>query len=361
MDAIDRGRVRCASLTWLTSDVCSKPRQCGWQVPKRSDWACLPPPGYLTISESSLRARLRFPPPLELIDISARCGGRITFRPKWLDICTWDPLKSWAHAFFYVKNDWDLIEKWGRMKDLPVPLHVREEDILRILNIPDVKHLLFEIHYLIKYIEEEFLFKVGLSIQARRSEAKVLKKSSKVHESPAPSSKRKSDDPPALLKKKKLEGISTSTSQVPLDSSPAKLHVPGDVLKHQCLRRRKADDLLLCRMELEVEFIQTLNEWNDEFIKVKYLQGEYKQKYDNKIKEIDRLQIELVEAQAMITQLLKDQKVSGEKVAVLKVENKKSRTLIAEKKAALFGLESLRVIEDFKKSINFKTIIKDYH
>ncbi|KAH0450255.1 hypothetical protein IEQ34_020947 [Dendrobium chrysotoxum] len=36
--------------------------------------ACLPPPGYLTISESSLRVGLRFPPPLELIDISVRCG-----------------------------------------------------------------------------------------------------------------------------------------------------------------------------------------------------------------------------------------------------------------------------------------------
>ncbi|KAH0448309.1 hypothetical protein IEQ34_022109 [Dendrobium chrysotoxum] len=67
-----------------------------------------------------------------------------------------------------------LIEKWGRMKDLPVPSHVGEEDILRILNILDVKHLLFEVCYLTKYIEEEFLFKVGLSIQAGRSEAKIV-------------------------------------------------------------------------------------------------------------------------------------------------------------------------------------------
>ncbi|KAH0460399.1 hypothetical protein IEQ34_011062 [Dendrobium chrysotoxum] len=65
----------------------------------------------------------------------------------------------------------------------------------------------------------------------------------------------------------------------------------------------------------------------------------------------------LFEAQAMITQLLKDQKFSGDKVAVVEAENKKSRTLIAEKEDALFGLESLRVIEDFKKSIALKTII----
>ncbi|KAH0453865.1 hypothetical protein IEQ34_018189 [Dendrobium chrysotoxum] len=94
--------------------------------------------------------------------------GRATFKSKWLDMHTWDPLKSWAHTFFYVKNDWGFIEKWGRMKDLPVPLHVGEEDIPWILNIPNIEHLLFEVHYLTKYIEEEFLFKVGLSIQVGR-------------------------------------------------------------------------------------------------------------------------------------------------------------------------------------------------
>ncbi|KAL0929192.1 hypothetical protein M5K25_001136 [Dendrobium thyrsiflorum] len=79
-----------------------------------------------------------------------------------------------------------------------------------------------------------------------------------------------------------------------------------------------------------------------------------------KNQQVDRLQIELVEAQEMIEKLLKDQNVSGEKVAVLEAENKKSRTLIAEKEAALFGLESSKVIEDFKKSISFKTIIQDH-
>ncbi|KAH0462945.1 hypothetical protein IEQ34_007527 [Dendrobium chrysotoxum] len=145
-------------------------------------------------------AGLWFPPPLELIDISARCGsyisddgadcilqrsrsrsdteylsrmgrfiidtqGHITFTSKWLDMRTRDPLKSWTHAFFYVKNDWGLIEKWGRIKDLPVPLNVREEDILRILNIPEVKRLLFKVRYLTKYIEEEFLFKKSISFK----------------------------------------------------------------------------------------------------------------------------------------------------------------------------------------------------
>ncbi|KAH0448587.1 hypothetical protein IEQ34_022387 [Dendrobium chrysotoxum] len=43
-------------------------------VPKRSDRAGLPPPVYLTISETSLRAGLHFPPPAELVKILKRCG-----------------------------------------------------------------------------------------------------------------------------------------------------------------------------------------------------------------------------------------------------------------------------------------------
>ncbi|KAH0470927.1 hypothetical protein IEQ34_000650 [Dendrobium chrysotoxum] len=43
-------------------------------VPKRFDRACLPPPGYLAIYKTNLRARLRFPPSPKLIDISAMCG-----------------------------------------------------------------------------------------------------------------------------------------------------------------------------------------------------------------------------------------------------------------------------------------------
>ncbi|KAH0456825.1 hypothetical protein IEQ34_014732 [Dendrobium chrysotoxum] len=45
------------------------------------------------------------------------------------------------------------------MKDLPAPLHVREEDIMRILKVPDIEHLLFEVRQMSRYIEKEFLFK----------------------------------------------------------------------------------------------------------------------------------------------------------------------------------------------------------
>ncbi|KAH0468525.1 hypothetical protein IEQ34_003558 [Dendrobium chrysotoxum] len=118
-------------------------------IPKRSDRASLPPPGYLTVSETHLRVGLRFPSPAELIEILWQCGvnlsqfsframsvtvglialfrdrgatltpehlsrmgrftsdthRRVTFRSKWLDLHTRDPSKNLANAFFFVKND----------------------------------------------------------------------------------------------------------------------------------------------------------------------------------------------------------------------------------------------------------------
>ncbi|KAH0457158.1 hypothetical protein IEQ34_015065 [Dendrobium chrysotoxum] len=196
------------------------------KVPARTDRACFPPPGYVTVYEFSLRAGLRFPPSSELIDILTLCGvclsqfsyramsivmglivlfrdrvvvlsseclsrmghlfsdaqGRISFRSKWLDIRTRDPSKGWISNFFYVQNDWGLQEKWGKLKELPVPLHIGAEDLLRILKLRDLDALHYEVRYLSRYVDEEYLFKVGLSTQAGRSHAQMLKKSARVPE-----------------------------------------------------------------------------------------------------------------------------------------------------------------------------------
>ncbi|KAH0453054.1 hypothetical protein IEQ34_017378 [Dendrobium chrysotoxum] len=241
-----------------------------------------------------MRAGLRFPPPAELIEISKKCEVILSkFSHRAMSVM----VGLITLAFFLVRNDWGLLEKWGKMRDLSAPLHIGEEDIMRLLKVPDVEHILYEVRYLNKYIEEEFLFKVGQSIHLGRSYAQMLKPT--------------------------FKGVTKSTSKVPLVSSPVKFHVPGDVLSHQCVERRKASDLLSRRTELEAELIEALNEWNVKFVKVKYLQGEYKQKYDHKTREaknqqIDHLQVDLERAQ------------------------------------------SLRVIEDFKKSIAFKIIIQDH-
>ncbi|KAH0470524.1 hypothetical protein IEQ34_000247 [Dendrobium chrysotoxum] len=252
------------------------------KVPSRSDRACSPPLGFVTVYEFSLRAGLRFPPSPELSDILmiygvslaqlsyramsiimglivlfrdrgavlspdclARMGrligdtqGRISFRSKWLDIRTRDPSKSWISDFFYVKNDWNLLKKWGKLRELPIPLHLGAEELLRILKFSDIDTLHYEVRYLSRYIDEEYLFKVGLSTQAGRSHAQMLKKSVKVSEAAIQSSKIPpkrpgSEDNVQTVKKKRVEEVLAVTSKDPL-ISPSKSHIPEDILKHQC-------------------------------------------------------------------------------------------------------------------------------
>ncbi|KAH0467770.1 hypothetical protein IEQ34_002803 [Dendrobium chrysotoxum] len=337
------------------------------KVPARSDRACFPPPGYVTVYEFSLRAGLRFPPSSELINILAIYGvclsqfsyramsivmslivlfrdrgvvlsseclswmgrhfsdtqGCISFRSKWLDI--------------------SLQEKWGKLKEPPVPLHIGAENLLRILKLPDLDALHYEVRYLSRYINEEYLFKVGLSTQAGRSHAQMLKKSARV--------------PEVAPRKKKADEVLTVVSKVPR-VSPSKSYILEDVLNPQCIARRRAEELeyisniLLSQYsDFKLEMTKTLNDWNKQFVKVKYLQGEYKKKYDNKVKEMkvvedhlegckaklankitsassqnermDRLHIELVEAQAAIKQQEKTQQV-------LEAENERLQSIIIE-------------------------------
>ncbi|KAH0448715.1 hypothetical protein IEQ34_022515 [Dendrobium chrysotoxum] len=158
------------------------------KVPARTDRACFPPSGYVTVYKFSLRAGLRFPPSSELIDILTIYGvclsqfsyramlivmGLITMEwyfPKsaflgWgvslatrRDVFPSGP-SGWISNFFYVQNDWGLQEKWGKLKELPIPLHIGAEDLLRILKLPDLDALHYEVRYLSRYVDEEYLFK----------------------------------------------------------------------------------------------------------------------------------------------------------------------------------------------------------
>ncbi|KAH0464699.1 hypothetical protein IEQ34_004802 [Dendrobium chrysotoxum] len=375
------------------------------KVPARSDRACFPPQGYVTMYEFSLRAGLRFPPASELIDILTICGvclsqfsyrvmsivmnlitlfrdcgvvlsseclsrmgrlfsdahGRISFRSKWLDIRTRDPSKSWISNFFYVHNDWNLQKKWEKLKELPIPLHIGAEDLLRILKLPDLDALHYEVHYLSRYIDEEYLFKVGLSTQAGRSQTQMLKKSVRVPEVVSQKSHSKrpgSEEDPQV--------------------SPSKSYIPEDVLNHQYIGRRWVEELeyisnilsfkmlqLEQHSDFKLEITKTLNDWNNKFMKVKYLQGEYKKKYDSKVKEMkvvedqlpgcraelaNRITSALLRAQATIKQKEKNQQI-------LEAENKRLQSVLFEKES-----QQLRstVIEEFKKSYAFKIIIDDH-
>ncbi|KAH0465459.1 hypothetical protein IEQ34_005562 [Dendrobium chrysotoxum] len=327
------------------------------KVPARSDRARFPPPGYVTVYEFSLRARLRFPPSPELIDIltiygvilsqffyramsivmglivlfrdrrvvlSAECLSRMgRLFSDWLDICTRDPSKGWISDFFYVQNDWKLQEKWGKLKEFPVPLHIRAEDLLKILKLPDLDALHYEVRYLSRYIDEEYLFEVGLYTQAGRSSAQMLKRSVKAVEAVPQKNQSKRPGSGSNLqapKKKKADEILTVTSKGP-PVSPSKSYIPEDHL----------------------EMNKILNDWNNEFVKVKYLQGEYKEKYDGKVKDMKVVEDQLAECRAELTNMITSASSQNEQIDRLHIE-----------------LLPSAVIEEFKKSYAFKIIIEDH-
>ncbi|KAH0452911.1 hypothetical protein IEQ34_017235 [Dendrobium chrysotoxum] len=76
-------------------------------------------------------------------------------------------------ARFFLKNDWDLPERWERLKELLYFSHLEEDEILKILNFSDTKSLQDELYHINQYVLEEKLFKVG------RFHAALLKKSRK--------------------------------------------------------------------------------------------------------------------------------------------------------------------------------------
>lgn len=284
---------------------------------KKSDRARSPPPGYFTISEFTLRAGVRFPLAPELIEIFKSCGvaisqysfralvvivgltvffrersvslnikslckmckfscdaqSRVSYRgiKNWVDFNVRDPSKNWSSGFFFVKNEWSLPEKWGRLANLPDPSLIRDEEMLQILGIPDAETLRYELHHIGRFITEDKLFKTGLSIQAGRSHSVPLKRSIrnqeeatrplKVQKQGVTQGKTTEISPKKNTSCTHLvlvgenddheEGvlIPTLSGNAPLSNSvavsnPLKLHIPEDVLKHTCTGRQRAEEVV---------------------------------------------------------------------------------------------------------------------
>ncbi|KAH0457801.1 hypothetical protein IEQ34_013116 [Dendrobium chrysotoxum] len=320
------------------------------KVPARSDRACFSPPGYVMVYEFNLRAGLRFPPSSELIDILTICGVCLSqFFYRAMSIMM---------GMIVLFRDRG-VEKWGKLKELHVPLHIGAEDLLRILKLLDLDALHYEVRYLSRYIDEEYLFNVGLSTQAGRSHAQMLKKSARVPEVvPQKNHSKRPESEEGLQAPMKKKADEVLTVKIVVSKgprvSPSKSYIPEDVLNHQCIGCRRAEEL-----------------------------GEYKKKYDIKVKEMkvvedqlegcraklankitsassqnermDRLYIELVEAQAVANlATIKQQEKTQQ---ILEDENERLQSVLSEKEAQQL---SSAVIEEFKKSYAFKIIIEDH-
>ncbi|PKU82259.1 hypothetical protein MA16_Dca017481 [Dendrobium catenatum] len=297
--------------------------------------------------------------------------GRISFRSKWLEVRTWDPSKDWISDYFFVHNDWGLQERWGKLRELPIPLHIGAEDLLSMLKLPDIEALRYEMRSLSRCLDKEYIFKVGLSTHVGRSHAQKFKISSKAQEAQKTQSRRPEGEGDSHTpKKKKSDEVFAVVGKGPR-FSPSKIYILEDVLKHKCISRRRVEELVSSH-SLHFHCIKILDNWNDEFVKVKYLQGEYKKKYDGRVKEmetvesqldqcrtelenkitstssqneqIDRLHIQLVEAEATNNQQLKNMRF-------LEAENKKLLNKLSEKVAQLLPSAA---VEEFKKFYSFK-------
>ncbi|KAH0459337.1 hypothetical protein IEQ34_012151 [Dendrobium chrysotoxum] len=264
---------------------------------------------------------LRFSPSSELIDILTICwvclsqfsyrvmsivmGMIVLFRDRGVVLSS-ECLSRMGHLFSdeqglpndwisvletHRKNDWNLQEKWEKLKELPVSLHIEAEDLLRILKLPDLDALHYEVRYLSRYIDEEYLFKVGF-----------LLKQGEVVPQKSHSKRLGNEEGLQAPRKKKADEIFTVVSKGPRVSS-SKSYIPEDVLNHQCIGRRRAEEL-----------------------------GEYKKKYDSKVKEMKVMEDQLAG-------------VGGG---------------TGDDQAA--GKESLpsTIIKEFKKSYAFKIIIEDH-
>ncbi|KAH0458379.1 hypothetical protein IEQ34_013694 [Dendrobium chrysotoxum] len=171
-----------------------------------------------------LRASLRFPPAPELLDIFKACGvallqflcrgitiivGLIVFfresgatsTVEYLSkMCkftsdSYGRISCRANKNWLDFNEWGLPKKWDKLKELPSSLHVGEKDILRILIFSETESLQQELCYISQCVAEECLFKVGLSIQAGRSNATQLKNFEKVHKTTSTTFKRSACHP----------------------------------------------------------------------------------------------------------------------------------------------------------------------
>ncbi|XP_020705180.1 uncharacterized protein LOC110116073 [Dendrobium catenatum] len=80
--------------------------------------------------------------------------------------------------------------------------------------------------------------------------------------------------------------------------SPSKSHILEDVLKHQYVGSRRIEELKLRYMNVEIELTKILDDWNNEFMKIKYIQEKYKKMYDDKINEMKLMEEQLIECRA---------------------------------------------------------------
>ncbi|KAH0464680.1 hypothetical protein IEQ34_004783 [Dendrobium chrysotoxum] len=169
-------------------------------------------------------------------------------------------------------------------------------------------------------------------------------------------------------RKKRADEVLTVIGKGPR-VSPSKLYIPEEMLNHQYIGRQRAEELeyisdilLFQHSDFKLEMTKTLNDWNKEFVKVKYLQGEYKKKYDSKVKEMKVVEDQLVGCRAELANKITSASSQNEQMDRLHIELVEAQATIKqqEKTQQILEAENKRLQSEFKKSYAFKIIIEDH-
>ncbi|KAI0531181.1 hypothetical protein KFK09_000734 [Dendrobium nobile] len=185
------------------------------------------------------------------------------------------------------------------------------------------------------------------------------------------------------------ERVGTSNQQSSVSSSknpeklqdgriwPSKLHISEEVMNNICTKRQRANEMMIQSMDLKTRFEALLDECNIEFVNAKYLQEEYEQRLNAKIKETSALKSQLAEYRAELAMMSNSLALQHQEVDLSNKELIKERAKICQRDKALSILQaekglleaenkrlqdrlsereareeviSLKAIEDFKKS-----------
>ncbi|KAH0450588.1 hypothetical protein IEQ34_021280 [Dendrobium chrysotoxum] len=115
-------------------------------------------------------------------------------------------------------------------------------------------------------------------------------------------------------------------------------------------------------MDIDHELTQSLNDWSNEFVKIKYLQGEYRRKHEGKVKEIREMEDQLAECRTELATMITS--ISLQHQEIVQIHNELN--LLYEKETALSRAKSRskllspKTMNDFNKSIAFKSTIQDH-
>ncbi|KAH0467337.1 hypothetical protein IEQ34_004575 [Dendrobium chrysotoxum] len=300
-------------------------------VPKKIDQARDPPSEFITLYEKMLHVGLRFPPDPKLLEILwtvtiivgltifySECGVRLTI-DHLSKMCKLTSDFQGRVLCRGKKSDWGLPKKWGSLQD--------------------------ELRHISQYVLEEKIFKVGLSIQAGRSDAVHLKNSNKVHEANPNALKSSSNNPSGRQREK----VHSPIKKRRVNDALA-LPSDGEMFINICLLQ------MLWKMDVESQFDIMLDEWNAEFMKCRAELTTMSTTSSLHNREADRSRTELIEAHTDTNHKNEALKAPAVEKNAPEIFNRELQDHLLEKEAAILDADAQIEEREYRPAATLKEV-----